>query len=259
MSRGSAIPTHSNAIKGNISMNIYHPTIPYIYKWTHLATGKWYIGSKVRQGWNPSRHEEYLCSSKEVKPLILESREEWIYEILHTGDPEYIVSLETTILTSLDARNDPMSFNQHNGDGLYNRFGVKENKETRLKKREARLGAKNPMFGKKGNLSPHYGKTYSDERREKQSSGVKKYAECRPAAHNENISKSRMQGENNPMFGIPASDYNKAMTTLKNSGDNNPMKRSEHQRTCDHCGKTVAKNHYTMFHGDRCKSNPNAL
>ena len=258
MSRGSAIPTHSNAIKGNISMNIYHPTIPYIYKWTHLATGKWYIGSKVRQGWNPSRHEEYLCSSKEVKPLILESREEWIYEILHTGDPEYIVSLETTILTSLDARNDPMSFNQHNGDGLYNRFGVKENKETRLKKREARLGAKNPMFGKKGNLSPHYGKTYSDERREKQSSGVKKYAECRPAAHNENISKSllgnpklsaRMQGENNPMFGIPASDYNKAMTTLKNSGDNNPMKRSEHQRTCDHCGKTVAKNHYTMFHG----------
>ena len=97
---------------------------------------------------------------------------------------------------------------------------------------------------------------------------MKKYAECRPAAHNENISKSllgnpklsaRMQGENNPMFGIPASDYNKAMTTLKNSGDNNPMKRSEHQRTCDHCGKTVAKNHYTMFHGDRCKSNPNAL
>jgi len=249
-------------------MNIYHPTIPYIYKWTHLATGKWYIGSKVRQGWNPDRHEEYLCSSKEVKPLILENREEWIYEILHTGDPEYIVSLETTILISLDARNDPMSFNQHNGDGLYNRFGVKENKETRLKKREARLGAKNPMFGKKGNLSPHYGKTYSDERREKQSSGVKKYSECRPAAHNENISKSllgnpklsaRMQGKNNPMFGIPASDYNKAMTTLKNSGDNNPMKKPEHQRTCDHCGKTVAKNHYTMYHGDQCKSNPNAL
>ena len=254
-------------LEGAISMSIYHPTIPYIYKWIHLPTGKWYIGSKVKKGWNPGRHEEYISSSKEVKPLVLENREEWTYEILHTGEPDYIVSLETAILTELDARNDPMSFNQHNGDGLYNRFGVKENKETRMKKREARLGEKNPMFGKKGMLSPHYGKTYSDEHRKKQSIGVKKYSECRPVEHNQTISKSllgnpklsdRMKGENNPMYGFPASDYNKKMTTLKNSGDKNPMKKPEHQRTCDRCGKTVAKNHFTMYHGDRCKSNPNA-
>jgi hypothetical protein len=55
------------------------------------------------------------------------------------------------------------------------------------------------------------------------------------------------------MYGIPASDYNKAMTKLKNSRESNPMKKIEHQRTCEHCIKTVAKNHYTMFHGDKCK------
>ena len=243
-------------------MTIYNKTIPYIYKWVHIPSGRWYIGSKVRKGWNPDRHEEYVCSSKEVKPLILENRTEWVYEILQTGDPKYIVELENILLKSLNAKDDPMSFNQHNGDGLYNRYGVKENMTTRHKKSEARLGSKNPMYGKIGELSPHYGKKYDDNHRKRQSEGVKRYCENRPKEHNENISKSlkgnfklseNMRGENNPMYGIPASDYNKAMTKLKNSGENNPMKKIEHQRTCEHCIKTVAKNHYTMFHGDKCK------
>jgi len=243
-------------------MTIYNETIPYIYKWTHLPTGKWYIGSKVRIGWNPSRHEEYICSSKVVKPLIIENRQDWVYEILHTGDSEYISKLENVILKSLNARNDPMSFNQHNGDGLYNRYGVKENATTRSKKSKARIGSKNPMFGKKGELSPHFGKKHSDETKCKQSNSIRNYAKNRPNSHNENISKSllgnpklseRVRGEKNPMFGVPASEYNKLMSKLKNSGNNNPMKKAEHQRTCEYCNKTIAKNHYTMFHGLKCK------
>ena len=245
-------------------MSIYHETIPYIYKWVHLPSGRWYIGSKVREGWNPSRHEEYLCSSKEVKPLILDSRIDWECEILHTGLAQDIVSLETTILAEIDAKNDPMSFNQHNGNGLYNRAGIRENNTTRAKKREARLGNKNPMFGRRGELSPHYGKKYTNEHREKQSKALKEYSANRPTKHNQNIANAlhgnpklsdRMLGEGNPMYGVPASDYNKSMTKLKNSGDNNPMKKPEHQRTCIHCGKIVAKNHFTMFHGDRSKHN----
>lgn len=243
-------------------MNIYNNTIPYIYKWIHIPTGKWYIGSKIREGWNPSRHEEYICSSKDVKPMILENRSDWKYEILFTGEADYIKTLETTILSNLDTKNDPMSFNQHNGDGLYNRFGIKENAITRQRKREARIGDKNPMFGKKGKLSPHFGKKQSDDTKNKRSTSLKKYSKNRPIKHNENISKSlkgnaklseRMTGSNNPMFGIAASDFNKEMTRLKNSGDNNPMKKPEHQKMCPHCCKTVAKNHYTMYHGDKCK------
>lgn len=243
-------------------MSIYNNTIPYIYKWTHIPTGRWYIGSKIRNGWNPSRHEEYICSSKEVKPMVLENRHEWKCEILHTGEADFIKKLETTILKELDAKNEPMSFNQHNGDGLYNRYGVKENTTTRQRKREARLGDKNPMFGMTGGLSPHYGKKHSDETNNKKSISLCKYSKNRPKVHNENISKSlkgnpklseRMKGENNPMYGVPASAHNKAMTKLKNSGDNNPMKKPEHQKVCPHCGKTVAKNHYKLFHGDKCK------
>ena len=243
-------------------MTIYNETIPYIYKWTHIPTGRWYIGSKIRNGWNPSRHEEYICSSKDVKPMILENRNDWVYEILYTGDSKEISILETSLLKSLNAKDDPMSFNQHNGDGLYNRYGVKENAKTRQKKSEARLGQKNPMYGKTKELSPHYGKKHSNDRKLKQSEGVKEYAKNRPASHNENISKSlignskltdRMKGSKNPMYGIPASDFNKAMTKLKNSGANNPMKKPENQKVCEHCKQTIAKNHYTMFHGDKCK------
>lgn len=243
-------------------MNIYHETIPYLYKWIHIPTGKWYIGSKIRRGWNPGRHEKYICSSKEVKPLILENRNDWYYVIICIGDAEYIKHLEKKILSDLDAKNDVMSFNQHNGDGLYNRYGVKESSITRQRKREARLGEKNPMYGKIGKLSPHYGKQHSEETKFKQSEAIKKYSKNRPTEHNENISKSlkgnqklseRMKGSNNPMYGVPASDFNKAMTKLKNSGNNNPMKKPEYQINCIYCNKTVAKNHHTMFHGDKCK------
>lgn len=246
-------------------MNIYHKTIPYIYKWIHIPTGKWYIGSKVRTGWNPSRHEEYICSSKEVKPLVMENRDDWEYHILHTGDAAYIVNLEKIILSELDARNDPMSYNQHNGDGLYNRYGVKENENTRLKKSAARLAEKNPMYGKRGDLSPHYGKSHSSCWRKNQSIGLKLYNENRPAEHNNNISKAlkgnpklseKMIGENNPRYGKPALEHNKRASSIANSGNNNPMKKPEHQRTCEHCCKTVAKNHYTLFHGDKCRSKP---
>jgi hypothetical protein len=249
-------------------MNIYQQTIPYIYKWVHVPTGKWYIGSKIRKGWNPSRHEEYICSSIEVKPLVINNRSEWVYEILYTGEAEYISKLEKQLLTELDAKNNPMSFNQHNGDGLYNRYGVKENAATRLKKRNARIGDKNPMYGKRKELSPHYGKTYSDEHRQKQSVKLKEYNKNRSESHKKNLSTSlrgnpklseRMRGENNPMYGIPASNYNKTMTKLKNSGDKNPMKKPEHQRTCEHCYRSIAKNHYTMYHGSNCKNNPNQL
>jgi hypothetical protein len=132
----------------------------------------------------------------------------------------------------------------------------------RKRKSEARMGSKNPMYGKKGLLSPHFGKKHSDLTKAKQSAGIKEYSKNRPNSHNKNISKSllgnsklseRMRGENNPMFGMPASAYNKAMTALKNSGNNNPMKKPEHQKTCTHCTKICGKNNFVKYHGDKCK------
>jgi hypothetical protein len=106
-------------------------TTAYVYKWTHLPTGKWYIGSRSAKGCHPD--DGYICSSKTVKPMILEFKNEWLREVIATGTKEKMRELETNILKSLDAKNNSMSFNKHNNDGL--RFPNNE-------------GEKNFMFGK---------------------------------------------------------------------------------------------------------------
>lgn len=235
----------------------------YIYKWIHIPTGKWYIGSKSNKDANPLTHEKYICSSKIVKPMIKENRDDWCYEIIETGNPSIIRKRETEILKQLDAKNDPMSYNRSNACwDPGNRLGRKESIETKTKKSKARKGELNPNYGKLGTNSPNYGKTKSNEAREKISSKLKSYNKNRPKEHNENISKSlkgniklskKMQGKNNPMFGKPASAFNKEMSKIKNSGSNNPMCKPENQRICEHCNKLIAKNHYTMYHGSNCK------
>lgn len=97
-------------------------TIAYIYKWTNLATGKWYIGSRTKEGSHPD--DGYICSSKIVAPLVLNNPSEWKREILITGAPDVIVLTETKILKELDAKNDPMSYNMHNGDGNFTTAGM---------------------------------------------------------------------------------------------------------------------------------------
>jgi len=240
-------------------------TLAYLYKWTELSTKKWYIGSKSSQGCSPAYHENYLCSSEIVKPLILENRDNWVCEILVIGDPKYIRKLETEYLKTLDAKNDAMSYNQSNACfDPGNRLGTKDSIATRKKKSLARQGDKNPMYGKLKEICPHYGKKHSDTRKKNISKSLSAYSKNRPNSHNQNISKAlkgnpklseKIRGEKNPMYGKPRSDYNKMMTKMKNSGDGNPMKKPENQKLCLHCNKTVAKNHYTMYHGDKCKFN----
>ena len=96
-------------------------TTAFVYKWTHVPTGRWYIGSRTKQGCNPD--DGYICSSKTIKPLITENLAEWHREILAIGKPAAMLELETRYLVSLDAKNDPMSYNQHNSDGKFSTSG----------------------------------------------------------------------------------------------------------------------------------------
>lgn len=89
--------------------------IPYVYKWTHLPTFKWYVGSRTAKNCHP--HHGYLSSSKIVKPLIQASPTEWKKEIIALGTIEEMRELETTILTLMNAARDPRSFNRHNAIG----------------------------------------------------------------------------------------------------------------------------------------------
>ena len=96
-------------------------TTAFVYKWTHIPTGSWYIGSRTKKGCNPD--DGYICSSKTIKPLITENRGEWTREIIAIGEPAAMLELETRYLVSLDAKNDPMSYNQHNSDGKFSTSG----------------------------------------------------------------------------------------------------------------------------------------
>jgi hypothetical protein len=95
------------------------------------------------------------------------------------------------------------------GLDFYTRKGVKESDDTRQRKRNARLGSKNPMYGLKGTKSPIYGRIKPPDEVERLSEGVKKYCETRPQSHNDNISKSlkgnpnliaAVTGDKNPGF-----------------------------------------------------------
>ena len=220
-------------------------SIAFLYRWTQKSTGMWYEGSRSAKGCHPE--DGYICSSVTVKPMIVENLNDWYREILVIGEPAYIRKLETLRLTYLDAKNDPMSYNESNATwDPANRTGRKESEITRGRKSEARLGDKNPMYGRRGELSPHYGKLHSSERKANQSRGVTAYATNRPASHNTNISKSLkgnpnvgLKGTNNPSYGKPevAAHLNGTV------------------HHCDSCNRTIAGyGNYKRWHGVRCKN-----
>lgn len=171
-------------------------TIAYVYKWTHLPTMKWYIGSRTAVGCHPD--DGYLCSSYHVKPLIESQQDEWKREIISTGTPKEMRFLEEEILELFNAKNDPRSFNRSNkvmGKTITSSYGKvrinKNNKNLFVLKDEAEQylasgwslgfsndikqtmkinhadvsGTKNPMHGSSrlGEQNPFYGRVHSQE------------------------------------------------------------------------------------------------
>jgi hypothetical protein len=86
-------------------------TIAYIYMWTHIPSGMWYLGSRTAKNCHP--FDGYICSSIIVKALIRHDASEWERKILETGDQYYIRQLEEYELRKRDAVKDPMSFNKN--------------------------------------------------------------------------------------------------------------------------------------------------
>jgi len=117
-------------------------SVPFLYKWKHVPTGKWYVGSRTALGCNPD--DEYICSSKAVKEMITANPTDWHRELLFIGSVEQVLNAECEYLTTLNAKNDPMSFNRHNGDGKFTSTGKVAALSTRLKMSKSRKGlAKN--------------------------------------------------------------------------------------------------------------------
>lgn len=213
----------------------------FVYKWIHTPTGMWYIGSRTAKGCHPD--DGYICSSKRVKPLILQNQSEWKREIIHTGPPDEMIALEALLLESVDAKNDPQSYNQHNGDGKFIRTGVEVSEETRKKRSESNK-KNHPGRGKP---SPTKGKVASEETRKKQS--LAKLGKKRLPFSDETRKKigDAKRGANNPHYGKPLSDEVKQKLSAHHKG----KKKQEH--TCPHCGKVGGGGSMIRFHFDNCK------
>lgn len=147
---------------------IFTQTQAFVYKWTHLPTLRWYIGSRTAEGCHPE--DGYICSSKQVKPLVESQSNEWTRTIIAQGSPTDMLELETVILETLDARNDPRSYNQHNGDGKFTTLGIEPHNKGKRYKRGTpswNSGKPNPEHSAKmkGRVAPNKGKPMSEEQR----------------------------------------------------------------------------------------------
>jgi hypothetical protein len=218
----------------------------FVYKWTHLPTGKWYIGSRTAKGCHPE--DGYISSSLIIKPLIKQNPTEWEREIIKTGTPEEMVILETTLLKSLDAKNDLMSFNQHNGDGKFTRTGVVVPLETRMKQSEAVKGDKHPN---KGKPSPNKGKVASEETRRKQSEA--KEGKKRKPFTDQTIEKMKTAA----YARAEAKGYVPCPEDLKEYFREKYTGQKKKQYTCPHCGKVGGGGSMTRWHFDNCKHKGN--
>jgi hypothetical protein len=158
----------------------------YVYKWTHLPTMNWYVGSRTAKKAHPS--DNYICSSKIVKPLILQNPHEWKKEIVSIGSPEEIRKLESDILILLDARSDIRSFNQHNQGAQFVCFGHTDLTKEKIKKSHAFVDKKRPEHAKKLTgikRKPEDVQKWADAMRGKSKSDV----------HVQNIKQAKSQGK----------------------------------------------------------------
>ena len=162
-------------------------TQAFVYRWTHLSTGKWYIGSRTSKGCHPN--DGYICSSKIVKPLIQANPEEWRRDILAMGSAIDMRKLETELLINANAAQNPQSYNQSNGSIKFSRSRKSHTAEA---KRKIGLASKNRPPNRKGQKQPKeaiekmiatrkalgipggmLGKTHSEETKQKISQSTK--------------------------------------------------------------------------------------
>lgn len=176
-------------------------TIAYVYKWTHIPTGKWYIGSRTKQGCHPN--DGYICSSKEIKPLIINSPTEWSRIILATGTPVEMLVLESKYLCDLDAKNDLMSFNRHNGDGKFTTLGKIEPLAAKQKRIEKLKGIKRSEKALK-NLRA------SNQKKARDPEILKKLRKPKPEGHGKKVSSA--------LKGVPKSLEHRAALSASRTG-----------------------------------------
>lgn len=163
--------------------------VPYTYLIKHVPSDSVYYGVRYARDCHPfDLWDTYFTSSRHVKDLIRrDGRGAFLYEVRKTfSDVESARSWEARVLKAIGAKDRPDFINKIDEGRLpvmrgkdHPLFGVghseatklkmrkphkKLSAETRAKQSRARMGAKNPRYGKP---SPMLGRTHSPEAIEK--------------------------------------------------------------------------------------------
>ena len=225
-------------------------TVAFLYKWIHIPTGKWYVGSRTARGCNPK--DGYICSSKTVKPLILENTIDWYREILVIGEPSYIRTLESQYLAEFDAKNNSMSFNNNNADGKFTTTGKIESEEAKIRRSAKMIGKKRTDAQKENYRKANQAKAKNPEY-------LAKLRKPKPQGHGEKVSQA--------LKGIPKTEEHKIAMSVARKGKltgpcSDTRKEAIRQAlkgkhtlplvTCPHCG-LEGRSNMQRWHFDNCR------
>jgi hypothetical protein len=165
-----------------------------------------------------------------------------------------------------------MSYNLHNQDMKWTRLGCKDTPEVLLKKSKARSGNRNPSFGKRGALSPNWGRKnpMKPETKAKLSAALKgklgwnKGMKMPPMMDAQRVKISvALKGRVSPNKGNICPNVTEA--NKKRAGEKRPAQSlallgktwTHAEKSCPHCGTIGAGGNMLRYHFDNCKHKEN--
>jgi len=201
-----------------------------IYKTTNLINNKFYIGLDTKN--KPSYLGSGIYLVRAVKKYGKENFKKEIIEYCNSTDE--LQKREIFWIAKLKP---------HYNISLGGFGNINPSKETRKKLSIAVSGNKNPMYGKKGELNPFFGKEHSAETKKKISKKMKGRKSWLGKKHTEKTKKKisenhiNVSGSKNPMFGVNRYDMRgennfakrpevRKILSEQKMGDKNPAKRS---------------------------------
>ena len=207
--------------------------ISYVYKWTHLPTLMWYVGSHTSK--TEQIEESYICSSKYVKPLVIANPSEWKREIIATDSSPTgvtsMLSLEEEILMTFDAKNDNRSFNRNNHVLRKDGSNVTGKKRVHLNDIQLFVTVDElPLFLEQG-----WKQGWSEK-------SIQKFKAAAPD----------YSGSKNPMYGTKRVAPNKGVPMLEEHKKKLRVPKSKKVREC--CGIECCDANYVRWHGENCKT-----
>jgi len=151
-----------------------HEYEAFVYCWTDIKTNKLYVGKH-----RGSIEDGYIASSRYFLSEYKKRPKDFTRVIIATGNEIDMISLETAILKSDNARLSESYYNMHNNNGVGNftNFALKGHTEKAKEKiRKAALGRKRSIASRvkqsksvSGEKNHFFGKTHGSEARLKMS------------------------------------------------------------------------------------------